>query len=199
MPHDVSNAAPAISTVPESELIVRVRRGDADAFEQLFRRYYDLLVSFADGYVDSIDVARDVVADVFVNVWSTRTEWAPTTTARTYLCGAVRNRALNTLRDERGRSGALRVHVATGVVPGLGAGEGSSAHDRLEHEERTAVVWAAIAALPSNQREAMMLRWRQQLSFVQIAEIMGISSAAVQMHLSRGLKTLKVVCPAAFE
>jgi len=182
----------------DAELIARVQQGDAAAFEALFRAQYDFLVAFAHGYVGSADVARDIVADVFVNVWSTRDRWVPTTSVRTYLCGAVRNRSLNALRDEQGRSSAVRGQVAAGSVPGFGEQDSQSPQERLEHEERIAVVWRAIEQLPANQREAMLLRWRQHLPFDEIAAIMGLSQAAVQMHLSRALKVLRTVCPAAF-
>lgn len=70
------------------------RLGDAAAFEHLFQAYYEPLCAFAFRYVQSAAIAEDIVQDIFTQLWECRTTWAIQGSPRSYLCSAVRNRAL---------------------------------------------------------------------------------------------------------
>ena len=69
----------------------------------------------------------------------------------------------------------------------------------LEVEEQIAAVWRAVDSLPPVRRTVVILRWQRQMSFDQIAEVLGTSSAAVQMQLSRAMKLLRELLPDSFE
>lgn len=92
---------------PDREWFKRIRRGDRDAFELLFRGYYDCLCTFAEGYVRSFSEAEDVVDQVFLTLWESRAEWNLRRSIKSYLYGAVRNGALNHLKH---RCVVERVH-----------------------------------------------------------------------------------------
>jgi RNA polymerase sigma-70 factor (ECF subfamily) len=67
----------------------------------MFRAYYEPLHAFALGYVRNAAAADDLVQDVLCWVWEHRGTWAVDTSLKTYLFGAVRNRALNHGRRQR--------------------------------------------------------------------------------------------------
>jgi RNA polymerase sigma-70 factor (ECF subfamily) len=175
----------------EADFIERIRRGDGAAFERLFREYYDALVAFAAGLLRAPDGADDIVCDVFTALWERRTTWEPRS-VRGYLYSAVRHRVYNALRD------------AKRTIPWDASAEGEAtdmttvpplADAAVVRDEDIQVLRDALDALPPARRMAMLLRWRDGLSFDEIAEAMGISSNAVQLHLSRSLAWLRRVLP----
>jgi RNA polymerase sigma-70 factor (ECF subfamily) len=181
----------APKAAPSERLLVdRIRAGDADAFEQLFRAYHAELLRFVVRYTDSVSAAEDIVHDVFVTIWSRRAEWTVQVSLRAYLFGAARNRALSHARREllerRWRASADRGP--------LGDSERHSENDgvrNLEREERASLVRQVLAGLPERCRQSVILRWQRQLSYAEIGEVMGISVKTVEIYLTRGAKALR--------
>src|SRR5215218_8808418 len=85
-------------SVSDLQLVERLRRGDLDAFEQIFATYHAMLCEIADAYVDSQAVAEELVQDLFYTVWHDRARLEVRQSLRSYLCRATRNRALQHLR-----------------------------------------------------------------------------------------------------
>jgi RNA polymerase sigma-70 factor (ECF subfamily) len=173
----------------DRELVERVRAGSQGAFEQLFRAHYDALVAFARRYVRDASSAEDLVQGLFADLWTRRDAWEIRTSVRAYLFTAVRNRALNARRrglierdwdDAAGRADTDAIQWSP-----------PAADAELERREARTGVARALAALPERCRLVMQLRWRDQLSYAEIAEAMGISVKGVENQLSRGLKALR--------
>src|SRR5256885_9713379 len=99
---------PATRDARELEWFARVRTGDAQAFEALFRAYVEPLCSFAYSYVESESQAQEIVQDLFTRLWERRETLERPRSVRAYLYGATRNRALNEVRNRRVWSGVLR-------------------------------------------------------------------------------------------
>ena len=94
-------------------LISRVRAGDRKAFDELCRKYYAMLVSYARLFLKD-DWAEDVVQDVFYNVWQRRETLDDSNSLYKYLLRSVYNRSLNYLDKNRraGEYGAYRERIA---------------------------------------------------------------------------------------
>ena len=174
---------------PDSAVAARVRAGDASAFEALFRAHYGPLCGFATRYVREPALAEELVQDLFTDLWARRTEWAPRTSARAYLFAAVRNRALN-LRQRQAVEEDWTAAEAASEMPTLHRAA-PAADDVLESAELHARLDAALDSLPERCRLVMRLRWREQLAYAEIAEIMGISLKGVENQLARGLRALR--------
>jgi RNA polymerase sigma-70 factor (ECF subfamily) len=158
------------------------------AIEFLFRAHYASLCDFALHYVESPAVAEELVQDLFAQLWVDRARLSAPSNARAYLFTAVRNRALNA-RQRRQREtdwadeAAIALHgSADDLVPDAPAAEAA---------EMQRLVDTAIAGLPERCRLVVHLRWREQMSHAQIAEIMGISVKGVEIQLTRGLARLR--------
>ena len=182
-----------------TEWVARIQRGDPAAFEALYRMYVGELVQFVAGIVRSFEDAQDVVEEVFVALWMRRVEWAPRYGARAYLFAAARNRALNERRNE---ATALRLGEAAGQVFGEGDDEvlGMGAplrpvDETLDAEAIAAAVERALAGLPEMRRAVLELRLRQGMSGNEVAEVLGISRNAVDLHMSRGVQALRKLLP----
>ena len=86
-------------------LWLRIERGgEIAAFRELFDRYYAPLCRFAEFWLRDRASAEEVVLDVYTHVWQHAAELRITVSVRAYLFRAVRNRALNRLRDDRSKS-----------------------------------------------------------------------------------------------
>src|SRR5258708_10536045 len=103
--------------------VARVRRGDAKAFEAMFRAYYDTLIAYAWRISRSREIAEELVQDVFARIWERRAAWTATDSLAAYLHGAVRNEALQRIRRDqleqqwRQRAGANDAPRFNGSAP----------------------------------------------------------------------------------
>jgi RNA polymerase sigma-70 factor, ECF subfamily len=170
-------------------VIARIREGDSRAFEAVFRAYYAPLASFAFRYLRDAAAAEDVVQEVFGALWNGRDRLVVTTSLRAYLYAAVRNRALNIRKHDAVVEGWERDESADDVRELHPApAQPDQLLDRRLLEERLA---EAFETLPERQAQVMRLRWKEELSYAEIAESIGISVKGVEKHLARGLAALK--------
>lgn len=160
----------------------RIRSGDRAAFEQLFKAHYRPLCAFAMQYVKDTDGAQDLVQDLFFRLWQDRERTAITTSIKSYLFTAVRNRCLNAV-STKGRMRSLNEEVDDRLED-----EGRS---EAEHAERAARVQAAIEGLPEERRKVFRLSRYEGLKYHEIAERLGISVKTVENQMGKALKTLR--------
>lgn len=202
----VNNPAAALND-GESDLVVRIRGGDEGAFESLYRAHHNELWRFAYSYVRSRDVAEELVQDVFLAVWGTRATWEVNTRVRAWLYASVRHLSLNHLRHERVVARTIGVGAwggthASGDVDQSGVSQldpmtmGEPPMDQqlsLEAEELANAVGRAIATLPERRRIAMTLRWKHDMSSLEIARVLGTTPEAVRTLLTRARADLAAV------
>ena len=179
---------PAAAALP-ADVAARIRAGDAKAFELLFRTYYQPLCAFAARFVSDSAAAEDVVQDAFGAFWTARGAIEIKTSLRAYLYTSVRNRALNLKKHEavvddwdRDESvDDVRELYPHPLQPDV----------LLDRKILEARLEEAFTALPERAATALRLRWRDELSYAEIAEAMGISVKGVEKLLSRGLRALR--------
>ena len=177
------------STVPAANLAARIRAGELRAFEELFRDQYAPLCAFANRYLHDPATAEDLVQELFANIWAAHTRLELHGSVRAYLFAAVRNRALNFRKHQLVERDwehdealpDVRVLHRAPIAP----------DEQLETNETHARLQSAIESLPERCRLVMQLRWREQMSYAEIATVMGISTKGVEIQLSRGLQTLR--------
>lgn len=168
----------------DRELLERLRGGDRDAFDAIFRAYYPSLVGVAERIVGERAVAEEVAQDVMLELWRLRETAAADDSARAYLFRAARNRALNHVRHER-----MKVRTAP-----FAAGETvtqAEAPRRLAEEEIDAAVREAVAGLPERCREVFELSRGHGLRYAEIAETLGISVKTVEAQMGKALRLLR--------
>ena len=162
-------------------------------YEQLFKQNFERLYYHSLDIVHDEDVARDVVSDVFVNVWRLRETIAPDT-ALSYLYASVRNRSLDQLRRR-----SRHVPLIEEVIQEL---EQYSDTDWEEYEARIEAIKAELDRLPERVRHVLYLRFYEQKSNQEVADQMGITVDGVkkivqrsfaQMRVTLGKKMLKFV------
>ena len=167
----------------ESTLLARLRAGDRAAFEQIFREHFEGLAGFVYRLTRSRAIAEELVQDLFLEIWVRRERLVITETLRTYLFRAARNRAFNQLRRNKlERLWRLR-------QPPLAESE------TVEHEhandELAAAIRAAVASLPDRCREIFLLSREQNMTYAEIAQVLGLSIKTVETQMGRALKALR--------
>jgi RNA polymerase sigma-70 factor (ECF subfamily) len=190
-------AGPGVGEENDTVLLARHRAGDSTAFDALYRAHYDLLWRFAYRHVGQAETAEDVVHDVFATLWHQRQTVRIRTTLTAYLIGAVHKRAIDAVR----RQGVIERTAAAGDAVALGTAP-LLPDARVETGEARAAVARAVANLPLRQRLAVALRWQDQLRYVEIADALGVTEAAVrklvakaQVTLSRALRAWRADAP----
>jgi len=196
-----SRTPPTPAAGHDLALIAALRAGDEAACEALYVAYHDALWRFAYAQVRSVEVAEDLVHEVFLALWRDRAELEVAMSVRAWLYGAVRNQVLKHVRHERvvarladrtsDRSGAAPSAaspaearaVAMGVPP-------TDAHAALEAKELDEAIAQALAALPERRRLAMTLRWTHDLAAPEIARVLDTTPEAVRVLLTRARQEL---------
>jgi RNA polymerase sigma-70 factor (ECF subfamily) len=182
-------------TPDSGALVARIRLGDAEAFRRLFDAFYEPLHRYAHHMLRSREEAEDVVHDVFLRVWDQRERLDPACNVRAYLHAAARNRALDCLRRRRleqrwRRDDPPSPDEERGTVDAGGEGDAESA---IEAGEVTEAIRRAVEALPPRQRQVIVLRWRRQMSYAEIAAELQIAEKTVGIHMTRALQRLRGV------
>jgi len=174
---------------PDAALADRVRAGDTSALGVLFERYYEPLVRFAAVYLHATEPAREVVSEVFLNIWRRRAEWTPSV-VQTYLYGAVRNRVHGAIRDRQADDRKMQA-VASEIAGVAMAGPPRAADEYLESLDLADRVWRCVDELADGPRAVLMLRWRDHLEFEEIALALGTTVGAAYTQHSRAMKLLR--------
>jgi RNA polymerase sigma-70 factor (ECF subfamily) len=194
-PENASAAQPAARgpgglAADERALVARVRAGDEAAFELLFRAHYGSLCTYAASMVGTREDAEELVQDLWTTIWVQREHWPVRESIAAYLVRAVRNRALGRLRH--GRVTEQWQHdAASGVRPTLmGTLGATDPHAAFVEAEGLAAFARGVAELPERCRQVFLLRQRG-LSHGEIAEIMGIRRATVEVQLWKALRALR--------
>lgn len=179
-----------VASADTAELVLRSVRKDAEAFTQLINRYERVALSVAYSVLSNGDAAGDVVQEAFLRAWQRVGELKEPARFGTWLCGIVRNLAIDAQR--RGRHIKLSLDAEGFEPAAIPAGElAADPLETLNRKERQTMVAGALASLDDATRPAVILRYYDGLSSKEIAELLQISPAAVDMRLSRARATLK--------
>lgn len=174
---------------PDALVLDALANSDDAMFARLYAAFRPRLVAIATAYVGDA-VAEELAQDVLLYVWDQRATWAPQHGIAVYLYAAVRNRALKQLKRQ-GVAGRLERTVSPSESDVIGMGVAEPRPDeRVEQDDLLARVEAMLARLPELGRTAFTLRWIHQLSYAEIAEIMGLREPAVRKHVSRAREAL---------
>lgn len=170
----------------DQELVELVLDGHGDAYAVLVRRYQEGLYRHALGMALDADAAADLVQDAFVNAYRRLNKCRDRSRFGAWVFRILRNRSLDYLKERRRKDLSLHDHhalVATGDGP-------DSDLDRRILGDALA---RALQALPEPQREAFLLKHVQDLSYEEMAEVVGASESALRMRVLRARETLQLV------
>jgi RNA polymerase sigma-70 factor (ECF subfamily) len=155
-----------------------------EEFEQILQRFEIPLLQYAGRITGSREQARDVVQETFIRFQrngALRHEDEPAT----WLFTVCRNAALNVCRKER-----RMMYVDEEVIEARES-EQPMPFDQLERKEATGFLLRIVGTLPARQQEVIQLKFQNDLTYQQIAEVMQTTANNVGVLLHTALKTLR--------
>ena len=171
----------------DAELLERFAHGREDAFEELVRRYGPAIKGFALRLLNSRDEAEDVYAETFLRVARARGQWEDRGSVRSWLYTLARRQCLDVLRHravvQRSEDQMVDLERWRGATPSpeARAALGQEA-DRLER---------ALARIPEEHREVLLLRTMHGLDARETADALGLTEEQVNSKLSYARKRLR--------
>lgn len=162
-------------------LLESLRRNDLKAFEYLYLHSRNRLFVLALSILHDEDITRDLIQDLFIDLWYFRTFESITTSLNAYLFQSVRNRAYN-YRDKMRTQDKLKLNYSPPA---------SETHYPLENEELGQIINKAIDRLPTMAGKVFRMLYIDKLTYAEIAQKLGISKYTVSSHMDRALKELR--------
>jgi RNA polymerase sigma-70 factor, ECF subfamily len=181
---------------PDAALMLRVRAGDTHAFEALVEKYKKPVFTFLYRALRDATEAEDVAQHVFLQVYRSAHRYRVSARFSTWLFTIARNLSLNELR-RRARHPADPLDEASPAEEGQPARQVEDTKTTLPAEaalrrELEAKVEQAILALPEKQRTALLLCREEELSYEDIADVLGCTLSATKSLIHRARETLKL-------
>lgn len=169
----------------EDELLRwKLRRGSPDALARVYEKYIDAMLTLATGLLNSRAAAEDVAQDVFLSFARSARSLRSHGSLRNYLMTGV----LNRVRDSRRR---MRRQPTTADAPGEPVCGAAGPEQAAILVEETGRLHRAIAGLPEEQREVVLLRLKANLKFRDIARLQQTSIGTVLGRYRYGLDRLR--------
>jgi len=175
------------ATASDEQLWRQACEGDHEAFGGLVERYQSLICSIAYSRCGVLDTSEDLAQETFVAAWRRLRELRDPAKLRAWLCGIVRNFAASAARRDSRRGGVSAPLDAAG---GEAAPEADPSTQAVSREEE-ALLWRALAGIPSSYREPMVLFYREAQSIAEVSAGLGLSEDVVRQRLSRGRTMLR--------
>lgn len=178
---------------PDDELVAQLRQGSEAAFRLLVERYQDRVYRTAFSLLRSAEEAEDVTQEVFVEVYQTIRSFRGEAALSTWLYQLATSRALQHRRRARAKKRFAYLTSLLGFDNQVLHEPPDHAHPQalLEGEQQLQLLLACIGRLPEQQQVAFTLRHEQELSYAEIAAVLGSSVAAVESLLFRARQTLR--------
>ena len=180
---------------PDNELMRRVGSGDKTAFRELVQRNQRIVTGIIYRYTGNHPEVEDLAQDIFLKVYKAAPRYVPRAQFKTWLYKVVAHHCFNYFRTEKRRSfiTSYNQSLPEDDNPPLHypeAQEKQPEHLMQQQELRTALT-VALSELPDRQRMALILHRFEDLSYKEIAKVLGCSLSAVESLLFRAMSSLK--------
>lgn len=186
---------------PVDDRIERAARGESDAFASIVEEYEHFVYNTALGVIRnaglSADLAEDVAQEAFIKAWRALPSFRGESSVSTWLYRITVNAARDAVRSASRTGTVSLTHEDDDedtVEWDLPVSSGDTVpEDALEHAEIIRGVRRAIEMLPEDMRRVVILRDIDELSYEDIADILGIELGTVKSRLNRGREKLKKI------
>ena len=180
MPSDEQSAA----SPSANELVERCLQGDQAAWDQIVRMHWRKVFNLAYKFVGRHDEAEDLTQDIFLRIFKALHTFDRRANFQTWLISISRNLCIDHYRSLRKERETMARDVdAADLTP---ASTDRGPDRQLEQSDLKELVRQALAALPDNLREAVVLRDLQEFSYLEIAERLHLPEGTVKSRINRG-------------
>jgi RNA polymerase sigma factor (sigma-70 family) len=170
--------------IEDKILLWKMKHGSSDALSRIYEKYKSDLFSLANSLLHDLNAAEDVVHDVFVSFVKSADEFQLTGSLKGYLLTCVANLSRDRVRArKRSPIGMNKTDMA---IPDY-----KTPSQALISAEELHCLRDAIAKIPYEQREVVILHLQGKRTFRQIAELQGIGVSTIQSRYRYGLEKLR--------
>lgn len=169
-------------------LVTRCREGSRDALRRIYEKYRDSLLILAITLSNDVNLSEDAVHDVFVAFAQNIVSFKLTGSLRAYLAKCVANRVRDLVRKGHGRAVVLNSERACSASMDL-----NEPSRLISCNEELLLLSSALAELPDEQREVIVLHIHGQMRFRVIAKSLGISVNTVKGRYRYGILKLRSI------
>ena len=174
----------------ENELISNIQNGDKDAFKDFIDLYKKFVINVCYKFVSNEDDANDVAQEVFIEVYHSINKFRSDSKVTTWLYRICVNRSLNFIRNNKKYKLTESYSNENEINSGISSSS-STPETALINKERADIINNAINSLPENQKTAFILCKKEDLSYQEISNVLGISVKAVESLIVRAKKNLQ--------
>lgn len=164
----------------DEQLVESLRRGDVDAFEELYHRYKRHIFTFCLKLTGDRSLAEDATHDAFLKMYQNAGTLVDTSVFRSWLFTVARNEVFKMLRK----------HHRNGTVDAESVWTEETPLTFAQTNDTKAIVAGCIDALKPEYKEVLLLREYEQRSYEEIAVITGNSKSSVKSRLFKARKAL---------
>lgn len=169
----------------ERELLIRVAAGNAQAFGEMYRHYYDRLYKVALCYIKEHESAEDAVQQVFCRVWEKRETIVNVLNFEAFITTAARNEIISAMRRKAMQHRYIHQFNQEEKI------EHATPEAILVNRSKEAILSEAVASLSPQQQRIYRLSHDEGKSHAQIAGEMHISVNTVKWHASAALQSIR--------
>jgi RNA polymerase sigma-70 factor (ECF subfamily) len=172
----------------DQELVLQVISGNEKAFRILVEKYRKMVLHTCLGFVQDRNDAEDLAQEILVELFYSLNKFRGASKLSTWIYRIAVNRSLNFIRDNKRRRYFQSIGMSISSVAKLDVTDeswNSRPDQEVENDQRRANLYKAINSLPERQRVAFTLSKLDDLSYQDIAEVMGLSLSSVESLIHR--------------
>jgi RNA polymerase sigma-70 factor, ECF subfamily len=171
--------------ISDTEIIRRIRNGDAGQFESLFRSSYVSLVRYARTLIKDHDASEEIVQDLFFRLWQDKEKLNIESSLNGYLFRSVHNRCLHYIEHSR----VVERHAEQMLYNQSEYQESPS--DILNYKELQEKIAQILERLPERCGKIFTMSRFEGLKYTEIAEKLSVSVKTVEANMGRALKEFR--------
>lgn len=162
------------------------RKGDRPAFEKIYYQHVNLLYDYGVRMTRDAPLVEDCIQDLFSDLWEKRMQMNAVDSVKSYLLVSVRRRIIRKLSSTRQNTLPIRLELiacSQDFTPSM--------LDTISEEQQAQLAYA-FSKLSDKQKEVIYLRFYNQLSYEEIAEVMSVQVKAIYKLMARAMQVLRM-------
>ena len=168
-----------------NQLVALIRDGDVKAFDEFYRQNWRALYQMAYHATGSVEDAKDLVQNVFINFWNRKESIDPAQYHSSYLFTSLRNGIINLHKKDTGKKKSELELLRIDDQPSY------SGEDHYIAKEFALMLNKQVEELPAKMQQVFVLSRYEHLSIAEISQSLNITQRTVKNQLSNALKILR--------
>jgi RNA polymerase sigma-70 factor (ECF subfamily) len=173
----------------DDQLIREVLNGEREAFRPLVDRHAPMVFSLTNRYTRRESDAEELAQEIFVKAYERLTSFDGASKFSTWLYSLARNHCLDYAKNIRRKNRSLSELDEYELEQQMG--ESDPPDERIEREERIALMEQALQEIKQEYAEAFLLKYKDQLTYQAMADRLGVTVSALKLRVHRAKKELR--------